>query len=100
MPNVNVTYDEMRSAATRLTAGREEINAKLSELQKLVNSLVNGGYVTDTSSKQFEHSYHEFTSGASRTMEGLTGMSTYLTAAADTFQQADQQLASHLNKGH
>ena len=55
MANVNVTYEEMRSAATRLNAGREEINAKLTELQKLVSSLVNGGYVTDSSSKQFEH---------------------------------------------
>lgn len=96
MPNVNVTYEEMRSAANRLNAGREEINAKLTELQKLVNSLVNGGYVTDTSSKQFEASYQDFTAGANRTMEGLTGMSTYLNAAADTFQRADQELASRL----
>lgn len=100
MPNVNVTYEEMRSAAKRLDAGRDEINAKLTELQKLVNSLVNGGYVTDTSSKQFEDSYQQFTTGATRTMEGLGGMSTYLNAAADTFEQADHQLASHLNKGH
>lgn len=100
MPNVNVTYEEMRSAAKRLDAGREEINAKLSELQKLVNSLVNGGYVTDTSSKSFEDSYQHFTTGASRTMEGLTGMSNYLNAAADTFQRADHDLATQLNKGH
>src|SRR4051794_35410170 len=98
MPNVNVTYEEMRSAATRLNAGREEINAKLTELQKLVNSLVNGGYVTDSSSKHFEQSYQEFTSGATRTMGGLEGMSSYLNAAADTFQRADQELSTHLPK--
>lgn len=99
MPNVNVTYEEMRQAATRLNTGREEITAKLNELQNLVNSLVNGGYVTDTSSKQFEASYSEFNTGATKTIEGLTGMGQYLTSAADTFQQADQSLASSLNKG-
>ncbi|HUR75077.1 MAG TPA: WXG100 family type VII secretion target [Sporichthya sp.] len=98
MPNVNVTYEEMRSAATRLNAGREEISQKLNELQKLVNSLVNGGYVTDTSSKQFEASYQEFTTGASKTINGLEDMGRYLTTAADTFQRADQDLSSALNK--
>lgn len=98
MPNVNVTYEEMRQAATRLNAGREEITQKLSELQKLVNSLVNGGYVTDTSSKQFESSYNDFTTGATKTIHGLEGMGKYLTTAADTFQQADHQLAQSLGK--
>jgi WXG100 family type VII secretion target len=99
VPNVNVTYEEMRQAANRLNSGKEEIVQKLGELQKLVNSLVNGGYVTDASSKQFETSYNEFNTGATKTIEGLEGMGTYLTTAADTFEQADQQLAQSLGKG-
>jgi WXG100 family type VII secretion target len=98
MPNVNVTYEEMRSAATRLNAGSQEITQKLNELQKLVNSLVNGGYVTDSSSKQFEAAYSNFTNGASKTLQGLDEMGSYLTNAADTFQRADQELSSRLNK--
>jgi WXG100 family type VII secretion target len=97
MPNVNVTYEEMRSAATRLTSGRQEITAKLEELQKLVNSLVNGGYVTDGSSKQFEHAYQEFTHGAKNTIHGLESMGSYLNSAADTFQQADHELSRKLH---
>jgi WXG100 family type VII secretion target len=98
MVNVNVTYEEMRDAGRRLASGREEITGKLSELQKLVNSLVSGGYVTDQSSKQFEQSYNEFNSGATKMMEGLDGMGQYLNAAADAFQQADEQLAQGLRK--
>lgn len=99
MPNVNVTYEEMHSAAKRLNAGREEITAKLEELQKLVQSLVNGGYVTDQSSKQFEGAYTEFNVGAQKTIAGLTHMGTYLTKAAEAFQSADQQLSNVLNRG-
>ncbi|GAB7053054.1 WXG100 family type VII secretion target [Catenuloplanes indicus] len=98
MANVNVTYQEMRDAANRLTRGKEEIYSKLTELQNMVNNLVNGGYVTDASSKQFDESYREFNDGAQKMAEGLEGMGKYLTAAADTFQQADDELAKALRK--
>jgi WXG100 family type VII secretion target len=98
MANVNVTYQEMRDAANRLTRGKEDIVSKLTELRSMVNNLVNGGYVTDSSSKQFDESYQEFNDGATKMAEGLEGMGKYLTAAADTFQQADDELAKALRK--
>ena len=98
MANVNVTYEEMRDASNRLSTGKEEITQKLSELRTMINGLVNGGYVTDSSSKQFEESYTEFNDGAVKMAEGLEGMGKYLTAAADTFQQADDELAKALRK--
>lgn len=99
MANVNVTYQEMRDAANKLTRGKEDIHAQLNQLQIMINGLVNGGYVTDSSSKQFEQSYQEFNTGAQKMAEGLEGMGKYLTAAADTFQQADDELAKALRKG-
>lgn len=98
MANVNVTYDEMREAATKLVNGQTEIEGKLTELTSLVNSLVNGGYVTDASSKSFQGSYEGFTKGANEVVSGLTGMSDYLKTAAQTFQDADTSLASSMNR--
>ncbi|MCF2528126.1 WXG100 family type VII secretion target [Yinghuangia soli] len=96
MANVNVTYDDMRKAASDLSDGHADIIDKLTILQTLIKTLVNGGYVTDKSSKQFETSYEEFNRGAAQTIEGLQGMSGYLKKAAETFEQADQQLGSGL----
>ena len=96
MANVSVTYQDMQSAGNRLKAGREEIEGNLQQLQRLVADLVGGGYVTDSSSKAFQSSYDEFTTGASQTIEGLNGMADYLVKAAETFEQADTQLASAL----
>jgi WXG100 family type VII secretion target len=93
MANVNVTYQEMRDAATKLRAGQSEITEKLQGLQKFVQDLVNSGYVTDRSSKQFDQSYSEFNSGATRTIEGLDGIAKFLQSAADAFQQVDEDLA-------
>jgi WXG100 family type VII secretion target len=96
MANVNVTYQEMRGAAGRLRNGQQEIEAKLADLKRLVESLLHDGYVTDASSKQFETSYTEFNQGALRMIEGLDGMGGYLDAAADTFERADQELSRAL----
>ena len=69
MANVNVTYEEMKSQATKLAAGRQEIESKLNELKGQVDNLVAGGFVTDSASAAFQTSYDEFTKGASQTIE-------------------------------
>ena len=96
MANVNVTYEEMRSAANKLKSGQSEIEGTLDQLKSLVEDLVSGGYVTDKSSKAFNSSYEEFNTGAKKTIEGLTGMGEYLTAAAQALEDTDEQLASSL----
>ncbi|MDQ1577249.1 MAG: hypothetical protein QOH55_2399 [Microbacteriaceae bacterium] len=96
MPNLNVTYQDMRDAANRLTNGEQEINTQLGQLKSLVDSLVSGGYVTDQSSVAFETSYNEFNDGATKTIAGLEGMSSYLNKAADALQQTDTDLANAL----
>lgn len=98
MANVKVTYQEMHDAATKLTNGRQEIDSMLGRLKGLIEELVQSGYVTDSSSKQFQAAYDEFNSGATRTIGGLDGMGNYLKTAAQTFQDADTQLSSALNR--
>jgi WXG100 family type VII secretion target len=93
MANMNVTYGEMTDAANRLIAGKDDITAKLHELQNLVNNLVNGGFVTDSASGAFHSSYEQFTKGTTDAVNGLDGMSQFLTKAADALQNVDQQLA-------
>jgi WXG100 family type VII secretion target len=99
MPNLNVTYADMEQMASRLKAAEIQITGDLQNLQGLVNQLVSSGYVTDKSSVAFEHSYTEFNNGAKKMMQGLTGLSKYLTTAHQTLSQADQQLAQSLGNG-
>jgi WXG100 family type VII secretion target len=94
--NLNVTYHDMSDAATRLRDGQQQIESQLQALKNLIDSLVNGGYVTDSSSRAFDTSYTEFNEGARRTIQGLDGMGSYLDRAAQTFQEADERLASAL----
>lgn len=98
MANLNVTYDDMTSAATRLTNGQNDIINKLTELKSLISGLVSGGYVTEKSSVAFNNAYEEFDKGATQTINGLEGMSAFLKAAAQALGDTDQQLASALNR--
>jgi WXG100 family type VII secretion target len=94
--NVNVTYADMQSAANQLRAGEQQIEGDLARLKKLIDNLVASGYVTDTSSKQFEASYTEFNTGATKMIQGLNGMGQFLDAAAKAFHETDTQLATAL----
>jgi WXG100 family type VII secretion target len=98
VPNVNVTYAEMQSAANQLRSGEQQIEGDLAKLKKLIDNLVASGYVTDSSSKQFESSYTEFTTGATKMIQGLNGMGQYLDSAAKAFQETDTQLAAALKQ--
>lgn len=98
VPNVNVTYAEMQAAARQLQAGEQTIEGDLSRLKHLVDNLVAGGYVTDASSRHFEASYTQFHTGASKMIQGLTGMGQYLDAAVKAFHDTDTQLAASLKQ--
>ncbi len=98
MPNVNVTYAEMQAAARQLQAGEQTIEGDLARLKHLVDNLVAGGYVTDTSSKHFEAPYTQFHTGATKMIQGLTGMGQYLDTAVRAFHDTDTQLAASLKQ--
>jgi WXG100 family type VII secretion target len=86
----------MDSAAKQLVNGQAEITARLTALKAMVDGLVQGGFVTDRASKQFEVSYTEFNHGVTQTIQGLQGMSQYLKAAVQAFGDTDSSLASAL----
>nr|WP_315282424.1 WXG100 family type VII secretion target [uncultured Actinomyces sp.] len=98
MANLNVTYDQMQSAATRLRNGQKDLESKLNELRSLVQQLVQNGFTTSRASGAFDSSYQEFTQGATRTVQGIDGMADYLNKAAQALQQTDEELARAAGK--
>jgi WXG100 family type VII secretion target len=99
MANLNVTFDDMEAAAKDLFDGKSDIEGQLQRLKVGIDGLVNGGYVTDKSSKAFQESYDEFNTGVTKTIEGLHGMGSYLQQAAKALAETDEQLAAALQKG-
>lgn len=96
MANMNVTYSRMEDSARRLKSGKADLDQKLTELRNLITQLVNDGFTTTSASGAFDQSYQEFTQGAKKTISGLDGMADFLTKAAQTMRQVDQDLARSL----
>ena len=96
MANVKVTYDELSTVASQLTTGKGQLEDQLTQLKGLVDNLIAEGFVTDTASGAFGASYAEFDNGTRSVLNGLDGLSQFLTRAADQFQQTDSSLASSL----
>ncbi|MGL5811299.1 MAG: WXG100 family type VII secretion target [Nocardioides sp.] len=94
MADLNVTYAEMESAASNLVSGKADIEARLTQLKANIDNLVSSGYVTGKSSPAFHAAYDEFNTGVLKTIEGLDGMSQFLTAAARAMSDTDEQLAN------
>ncbi|MBO1902732.1 WXG100 family type VII secretion target [Leucobacter weissii] len=96
MANLNVTYEQMQSSATRLRTGQTDLETKLGELRTLVQQLVQDGFTTTRASGVFNTSYEQFTTGATRTVQGIEGMAAFLDKAAEALSQTDEQLAGSL----
>lgn len=96
MPDLNVSYAQMREVAQKLTSGHEEIVTQLSQLKAQVDELVQSGFVTDSASKAFESAYTEFNTGVTQTIEGLDGMSSFLVQAANSLEEEDRRLSGLL----
>ena len=97
MPDVNVTYEQMESAAQRISAGQEEITSQLTQLKAMVDDLVESGFVTDIASKAFSEAYTEFNTAVNQTIEGLEVMKTYLKNTAEKFRETDQTSTIHVS---
>ncbi|MCL2454545.1 MAG: WXG100 family type VII secretion target [Micrococcales bacterium] len=88
----------MRNAATRLTAGQDEMTTKLTEMRSFIESLISAGFVTDQASVAFGEAFRQFTAGTTTTLTALTSLGQYLNQAAATLADADAQLAAGLRR--
>jgi WXG100 family type VII secretion target len=91
MSDVNVSYEQVESAARQLASAHEEMTTKLSQLKAMVDNLVQDGFVTRVASRSFEEAYTEFNRGAGQTIEGLKVMSEFLTAVVRTHERIDAE---------
>lgn len=79
--DLKVTYQDLNEIATKLKTGQGEVETKLGEPKSAVDALVGAGS-TGSASGAFQTSYTEFNTGATKTIAGLEGLSTFLKKAA------------------
>src|SRR5690606_41887594 len=93
MANVNVTYDEMNSAAGRLRTGQQTLTDALNDLKRQVDELVSGGFVTDQASGAFQTTYEQFTTASTQAVSAIDGLAGFPESAATPLAEGDSSLA-------
>ncbi|MCU1442709.1 MAG: hypothetical protein JWQ59_859 [Cryobacterium sp.] len=96
MANMNVTYDEMTTAANQLKEGQSNIEETLHRLRSLVDGLISSGFQTDKASGAFGTSYTDMDEGLKQALTGIGGMADFLVQARDALQGVDEQLGAGL----
>ncbi len=98
MADMNITYADIDRTASELNNGEQQLLDLLNQLRNKVDALVSTGFVTDRASGAFQTSYQEFTQGATKTIQGLDGMTSFLKKAQQSMAELDQSLASSISK--
>ena len=96
MANVDVTYDELDSAAQQLVAGRDAINGELDNLKAYIDQLVTSGFITDEASPRFQEVFSEYVINSQELVNTLGNLSGYLNNAVARLAQTDSGQAAQL----
>lgn len=97
MTDLDVSYDQMQAAASRLRAGQDELSTTLRHLRELVGQLVADGFTTTTASGALQLAYEQFTQGALHAVSGIDSIAQFLERAAQALAEVDSRLAAQLN---
>lgn len=96
MANMNVSYDELQTAANQLRTGQQALQDQLTTLRNFIQNLVSSGFVTDQASGAFNETYEGFTNAANATVGNLDKLAINLEQTARILQDTDSQLAAGL----
>ncbi|MEU6480723.1 WXG100 family type VII secretion target [Streptomyces sp. NPDC047017] len=91
--DADLTYSEMEKKATDLLKAMHDMEAQLKSIEKGVEQLVEHGFTTQKASGAYESSIKDFTKGATKTIQGLHGLSDFLKKAKQAYEDLDHHLA-------
>ena len=94
MANMDVTYEDMTSAANDLRTGQEDLGTVLTNLSALISNLVETGFVTDAASGAYQEQYENFTTGTTEAISALENLAGFLEQAAQVLSSTDTDLAN------
>lgn len=96
MANMNVSYDELQTAANQLRIGETQLRDQLTQLRTYITNLVGSGFVTEQASLAFNETFEQFTTAATTTVSNLDILAQNLEGTAKVLQEADTQLAARM----
>jgi WXG100 family type VII secretion target len=95
MSAIKVTSEELHSTSVSLHSGAEQVQRELDVLKGKVEALISANW-NGTASASFDELWKKWHEGARQVNEALEGISSLLSAAAQTYQETEDALASKM----
>jgi WXG100 family type VII secretion target len=92
MSDMIITYADMTNMATKFRQNKESIEQQLSQLGAEVHGLIDSGFVAQAG-HTFGATFDDYQAGATKVIDALDGLATYLEKAAQAIQDTDHQLS-------
>lgn len=93
---MRVNYAELEAAAAQIGAARDDIQARLTQLEMQIQQLLSSGFVTAVASGKFATAYTNYSSSARNIVEQLLQIQGFLRSTAQTLQETDAHLAARI----
>lgn len=91
MDGVHVEHGALQAQAQRLGQAKNDLEAKLQEIQGQIHELVSNGFVTQSASGSFAEAHERWNVAAKNVVGELELMGQYLGKASEAFKDVDQQ---------
>jgi WXG100 family type VII secretion target len=95
MSVIKVTSEELQATSVSLHSGAEQVQRELDVLRGKVEALISANW-NGTASASFNELWKKWHDGANQVNEALEGISGLLAAAARTYQETEDALASQM----
>jgi WXG100 family type VII secretion target len=90
MSLIKVTSEELHTQSTQVGSGASQIEDTVTRLSGQVNDLA--GRWEGAASSSFQAMYQQWQTGARQCNEAMKGIATFLSQAATTYEQAEEQI--------
>jgi len=88
---VHVDHEALAAQAKRLATAKNELEAKLAEIQGQIQELISGGFNTESASASFGEAAERWNVAAKNTIAELETMGIYLNKTSGAFAEVDAQ---------
>ncbi|MBM0277246.1 WXG100 family type VII secretion target [Micromonospora tarensis] len=98
MATYHIVSEDIQESASWLQQNMQTLLDGMTQAKSKIDTLIQGGYNTPAAQQQFQPYFDEYKSSVDQTLEGMEGISQYLTQVGDAFAETDSQTGSSLGR--
>ncbi|PMR57343.1 MULTISPECIES: WXG100 family type VII secretion target, partial [Micromonospora] len=94
----HIVSEDMQESSTWLKQNMQTLLDGMNQAKSKIDTLIQGGYNTPAAQQKFGPYFDEYKGSVDQTLNGMEGISQYLTQVSDAFSETDNQTGASLGR--